>query len=56
MGLLSTILEKGVLFLKVDEGALLFLFFRMAAGKKHATLLKMNSFLRIFQGFCQEFK
>ena len=56
MGLLSTILEKGVLFLKIHEGARLLLFFRMAAGKKHATLLKMNSFLCIFQGFSQEFK
>ena len=56
MGLLSTILENRLLFLKVSEGARLFLFFRMAAGKKHATLLKMNSFLCIFQGFCQEFK
>ena len=56
MGLLSTILEKGVLFLKVGEAPHLFLFFRKAAGKKHATLLKMNSFLCIFQGFCQEFK
>ena len=56
MGLLSTILVKGVLFLKDGEAAHVFLFFRKAAGKKHATLLKMNSFLCIFQGFCQEFK
>ena len=56
MELLSTILGKGVLLLKVGERARLLLFFRMAAGKKHATLLKMNSFLCIFQGFCQEFK
>ena len=56
MGLLSTTLEIGVLILKVGEGACLFLFFRKAAGKKHAMLLNMNSFLCIFQGFCQEFK
>ena len=56
MGLFITILEKGVLFLNVGEGARLFLLCCKAAGKKHATLINMNFFLCIFQGFCQEFK
>ena len=54
MGLFSTILEKGVQFLNVREGARLFLLCCKAAGKKPATLINMNFFLCIFQGFCQE--
>ena len=56
MGLFITILEKGVPFLNVGEEARLFLLCCKAAGKKHATLIYMNFFLCIFQGFCQEFK
>ena len=56
MGLFSTILEKGVLFLNVGEGARLFLLRCKAANKTNATLINMNFFLCIFQGFCQEFK
>ena len=47
MRLFHNILEKGVLFLKVREGARLFLFFCKAAGKKHVAL-KIKSFPMYF--------